>query len=150
MVWVGNRCGGGGRRGSGGGASPVAAVKVVPMVLVRTRSWGLELVWFQISYCEKQGFREIHMVHYDRVRGFVPVLLGLLMVTPLSLLHAQAPSAASNSAGAAGGRRIIVEGQPPVVIHATVGAAVSAREARGHSGGGSTNLYYHGGTGGIG
>jgi len=68
------------------------------------------------------------------------------MVTPVSLLHAQ-----GNSEGVAGGRRIIEAGQPPVVIHATVGAAVAAREARGRpGGGGSKNLSYHGGTGGIG
>ncbi len=72
---------------------------------------------------------------------FVPAVLGLLIAAPLSLLYAQ---------GSAGGTRIIEEGQRPVVIHPTVGDAISAREARGHSGGGSKNLYYHGGTGGIG
>ena len=83
------------------------------------------------------------MVRSHWVTQFVPALLGLLIVTPLSLLYAQ---------DSAGGARIIEHGQPPVVIHATVGAAVSAREAHGHGGGGggSTNLYYHGGTGGIG
>jgi len=81
------------------------------------------------------------MVRYNRVPRFVPALLGLLIVMPLSLLHAQ---------GSGGGAAIIEHGQPQVVIHATVGAAVSAREARGHSGGGSKNLSYHGGTGGIG
>ena len=77
------------------------------------------------------------------VPEFVPTILGLMITAPLSLLYAQ---------GSAGGARIIEEGQPPVVIHATVGAAVSARESHGHSGGGSTskNLYYHGGIGGIG
>jgi serine protease len=59
----------------------------------------------------------------------------------LSLLYAQ---------GSAGGVGIIEHGQPEIVPHATVGAAVSARATRGHSGGGSKNLYYHGGTGGIG
>ena len=69
--------------------------------------------------------------------AFVPALLGLLIAAPLSLLHAQ---------GSAGGMRIIEHGQPPVVIHATVGDAVSAREAHGHGGGGgSANLSYHGG-----
>ena len=56
------------------------------------------------------------MVRYDPVPGFVPVLLGLLSFTPLSLLYGQ---------GSAGGARIIEEGQPPVVIHATVGTANS-------------------------
>jgi len=45
---------------------------------------------------------------------------------------------------------MIEPGQPQVVIHATVGAAVSARQDHGRPGGGSKNLYYHGGTGGIG
>jgi len=81
------------------------------------------------------------VVRYNRIPAFVPALLGLLIVMPLSLLHAQ---------GSGGGAAIIEHGQPQVVIHATVGAAVSAREARGHSGGGSKNLSYHGGTGGIG
>lgn len=82
------------------------------------------------------------MARYDPAPGFVPVLLGLLSVAPLSLLYAQ---------GSAGGARIIEPGQPQVVIHATVGAAVSARASHGRpGGGGSKNLYYHGGTGGIG
>jgi hypothetical protein len=76
------------------------------------------------------------------VPGFVPTLLGLLISASLSLLYAQ---------GSAGGARIIERGQPPVVIHATVGDAIAAREAHGPFGGGSsTNLSYHGGTGGIG
>ena len=82
------------------------------------------------------------MFRDNRAPGLRPVLLGLLIVTPLSLLYAQ---------GSAGGARIIEEGQPPVVIHATVGDAVSAREAHGHSSGGSSkNLYYHGGSAGVG
>jgi hypothetical protein len=78
------------------------------------------------------------MINYNRVPGFAPALLGFLIVTPLSLLYAQ---------GSSGGVRIIEEGQPPVVIHATVEAA---NASHGRPGGGSTNLYYHGGTGGIG
>ena len=42
------------------------------------------------------------------------------------------------------------QGLPPVVIHPTVGQAAAAHEAHGHGGGGSANLSYHGGTGGIG
>jgi serine protease len=79
------------------------------------------------------------MFRYNRAPGLRPALLGLLIVTPLSLLHAQ---------GEAGGARIIEEGLRPVVIHPTVGAAVAAREAHGHGGGGgstSKNLSYHGG-----
>src|SRR5579859_5696615 len=73
------------------------------------------------------------------VPEFVPALVGLLIVAPLSLLYAQ---------DSAGGGRIIEPGQPPVVIHATVGDAIAAREAHGHGGGGggSANLSYHGGT----
>jgi serine protease len=80
------------------------------------------------------------MLRYDGIPRFVPVLLGLLIATPLSLLYAQ---------GDAGGARIIEEGQRPVVIHPTVGDAIAAREAHGHGGGGgstSKNLSYHGGT----
>jgi hypothetical protein len=76
------------------------------------------------------------------VPEFVPTLLGFLISASLSLLYGQ---------GSAGGARIIEKGQPPVVIHATVGDAIAAREAHGPFGGGSsTNLSYHGGTGGIG
>jgi serine protease len=67
--------------------------------------------------------------------------MGLLITAPLSLVYAQ---------GSAGGVGTFEHGQPQVAMHGTVGAAVSAREARGHSGGGSKNLYYHGGVGGIG
>src|SRR5579872_1514917 len=78
------------------------------------------------------------MFRYNCAPGLRPALLGLLIVTPLSLLYAQ---------GEAGGMRIIEEGQRPVIIHPTVGAAVAAHEAHGHGGGGSTskNLAYHGG-----
>jgi serine protease len=77
------------------------------------------------------------------VSGFFPTLAGLLITAPLSLLYGQ---------GSAGGKGIIEPGQPEVVIHATVGEAIAAREAHGRPGGGSTskNLSYHGGTGGIG
>jgi hypothetical protein len=77
------------------------------------------------------------------VSGFFPTLAGLLITAPLSLVYGQ---------GSAGGKRIIEPGQPEVVIHATVGDAIAFRAAHGRPGGGSTsnNLYYHGGTGGIG
>ena len=72
-----------------------------------------------------------------RASGFFPILLGLLITAPLSLLYAQ---------GSSGGVRNIEAGQPPVVIHSTVGNA-----AGGHGGGPpSQNLSYHSGTGGIG
>ncbi len=77
------------------------------------------------------------------VSGFFPALLGPLFTAPSSPLYAQ---------GSAGGARTIEEGQPPVVIHATVGDAVAARAAGARVGGSSTstNLSYRGGTGGIG
>src|ERR1019366_864530 len=78
---------------------------------------------------------------YARVPGFV-ALLALLVVSPLSLVHAQAP---------AGGVRFIEPGQPPVVIHATVEDAQRAQEAGGGTLASTSNdLYYHGGIGGIG
>lgn len=59
--------------------------------------------------------------------------------------------------GTAGGVRYIEEGQPPVIVHATVEDAQRAREAeagaRGKAGPAASttsNLNYHGGTGGIG
>jgi hypothetical protein len=65
------------------------------------------------------------------------LLTGLLITAPLSLLCAQ---------GSSGGVRNMEAGQPPAVIHSTVG------NAAGGQGGGppSQNLSYHGGTGGIG
>ena len=53
-----------------------------------------------------------------------------------------------------GGVRFIEEGQPPVIVHPTVDAVEHYRElvkgARPSHGGGSSNLTYHGGVGGIG
>jgi serine protease len=65
----------------------------------------------------------------------------VLITAPLSLVYGQ---------GAAGGARIFEPGQPSVLIHPTVGAAAAAHASHGRPGGGSNNLYYHGGTGGIG
>ena len=67
------------------------------------------------------------------------------------MMHAQAQSMNTNNA--AGGLRHLEPGQPPVMIHPTIPmVAQAAKGAHGHGGGGSTskNLYYHGGTGGIG
>jgi hypothetical protein len=72
------------------------------------------------------------------VPGFVPLALGLLLAAPSSLVYAQ---------GAPGGMRVLEPGQPPVAIHATVWAVEAARSAKPAK---STNLYYHGGTSGIG
>ena len=77
----------------------------------------------------------------------VVLLAGCFFAGTFANLHAQAPEHPAN----AGGVRYIEEGQPPVVIHATAEAAQQAREARPHSAGSTSNeLYYHGGTGGIG
>ena len=75
-------------------------------------------------------------------RYVVPVAAGLLVST-LTLLHAQ---------DSRNHVRYIEEGQPPVMIHPTVEAA-STDSARGEASGAastSSNLYYHGGVGGIG
>ena len=83
--------------------------------------------------------RRFFSVQFPRI---VPVLLGLMIAGTWSLVYAQ---------GNSGGVRIIEEGMPPVVIHATVEDAAHGR-AGGPSGGASTsnNLFFHGGTGGIG
>jgi hypothetical protein len=83
------------------------------------------------------------MVGYLKVPGFAPVLMGLLIAAPSSLLFAQ---------GSSGGMGTMEHGQPQVVRHVTVGAAAEAHAAHGRpgGGGGSNNLYYHGGVGGIG
>jgi serine protease len=76
------------------------------------------------------------------VPGFATALLGLVMTAPLSLLYAQESG---------GGPKFIEEGQPPVVLHGTVGQAANAHAAHGsHPGGGGANLFFHGGVGGIG
>lgn len=69
----------------------------------------------------------------------------------------QAHAQSSNANAAAGGVRYLTPGQPPVMIHPTVQASETVRAAKGskggkHGGGGGTsvNLYYHGGTSGIG
>lgn len=82
-------------------------------------------------------------------RIVVPVL-GTFLVSSLALLHAQEPK------GNAGGLRYIEDGMPPVMIHPTVEAAQQAREAHeaagrtGKAGTTGSNLYYHGGVGGVG
>ena len=90
------------------------------------------------------------------MKRLVLFLTGLSLTTLAGLAAAAPPSAATASVGSAGVVRYIEQGQPPVVIHLTVEQAQSRRKARGShgkpGGGGSTgnNLYYHGGTGGIG
>jgi len=90
------------------------------------------------------------MICNDRVRGFAPVVLGLLMATPV--LFAQGPGAPRNYEGTNGGPVILEEGMPPVMIHPTVDDANRGRDPHASTGAASTanDLSYHGGTGGIG
>ncbi|HEV2324476.1 MAG TPA: hypothetical protein VGS10_11055 [Terracidiphilus sp.] len=81
--------------------------------------------------------------------GFVLSVLGCALAGAFCIVHAQPPQKPANDTGAAGGLRFIESGQPPVMIHPTVDAAKAAHGSR-PGGGGSKNLYYHGGIGGIG
>jgi serine protease len=90
------------------------------------------------------------VVRLDRIRGFVSVLGGILILTPVSLLNAQAPNTPRVYEGTVGGPAIIEEGQPPVMIHPTVENAIRMRLAGTAIEAASNNLSYHGGTGGIG
>jgi hypothetical protein len=81
------------------------------------------------------------MVRNPRISGFL-VLLGVLVASPLLLVHAQ-------EAQAPGGVAIIEPGQPQVVLHATVQGAQQARD-NGSLASTSNDLYYHGGISGIG
>jgi hypothetical protein len=79
--------------------------------------------------------------------------LGLIMAGGLAVVQAQGQGqSAAHNEGAAGGLRYIEDGMPPVVIHPTVEAAKQARGSAKPSRprGGSNNLSYHGGVGGIG
>ena len=80
-------------------------------------------------------------------------LTGLSLTTLAGMAVGAQPTAPMISEGTAGVVRYIEAGQPPVVIYPTVEVAQQAREAnRARTGSASTtsNLYYHGGTGGIG
>jgi serine protease len=92
------------------------------------------------------------MIRYSRAPEFVPALLGLLIVTPFSILNAQTPSTPRSYEGTAGGTAIIEEGQPVVILHPTVENADRVRKAHTSSPAASksNDLSYHGGTGGIG
>lgn len=87
------------------------------------------------------------MSRYVLTPRLVVVVLGCFFISALYVLQAQQ----TEKNGAAGGLRYIEEGQPPVMIHTTVEAAQQAREAQGVQQAGTTkDVYYHGGTGGIG
>src|SRR5512146_1445992 len=87
---------------------------------------------------------------------------GLPLMAAGMAIGVAAPDTPMVDEGTAGGVRYIEEGQPPVIIHATVedaqrARAAAAAEAAAHAnsnsglGAGTTsNLSYHGGTGGVG
>ncbi len=85
------------------------------------------------------------------------VIAGLFALLSSPMARAQQPGAAGAGDDSVGGVRSIEAGQPPVVIHATVEDMTRFRQAHPHSAPGSTRssttsseLSYHGGTGGIG
>ena len=87
-------------------------------------------------------------------RCFLP-FLGFLMVSAFS--HAQEPNKPMVYEGTVGGLRVFEEGQSPVMIHATVEDMKRFRRANPFALPGSvqpartsSELSYHGGTGGIG
>ena len=71
-------------------------------------------------------------------------LVAYFVVSFLSVLHGQEVAQPMNYEGAAGGVRYLEEGQRPAVVYPTVEAARQSRTSV------AGNLYYHGGTGGIG
>jgi len=82
------------------------------------------------------------------------ILTGSALALAASAASAQ-PPAPMNYEGSAGGVRFLEEGQPAVVIHPTVDGMEQFRQANGKSrptqgATTSSNLSYHGGTGGIG
>jgi len=95
------------------------------------------------------------MIRREHVSGCFLALLGFLAVSPLS--HAQEPKQPMVYEETVGGLRYLEEGQPPAMIHATVDDMKRFREANPNARPGavqsastSSDLYYHGGTGGIG
>ena len=87
--------------------------------------------------CGETLIEEIHMYHVDRVPGFVPALLGLLIAAPSALVYAQPPGA--------GGPAFIEPGEPMVVLHATVEGANHAHGGAAKASTSGGNLTYHGG-----
>ena len=80
-------------------------------------------------------------------------LMGFSLTMLAGMAVGAQPTAPTVYEGTAGSVRFIEQGQRPVVIYPTVEAAQQAREVnRARTGSASTtsNLYYHGGTGGIG
>jgi len=100
------------------------------------------------------------MMQLKRVPALFFMFLGLLMVSPLLFVHAQEPRQPQEPMvyeDTVGGLRVIEEGQPPVMIHATLDEMKRFRETHPNARPGqvqaastANDLYYHGGTGGIG
>ena len=99
------------------------------------------------------------MSPYKHASGYLLVLLGFLMVSPLSQAQEpkQEPQKPMVYEGTVGGLRFLEEGQPPAMIHATVDdmkrfreANPGARPGQVQAAGTSKDLTYHGGIGGIG
>jgi serine protease len=83
------------------------------------------------------------------MKQMYPLMAGLALMMFAGSAIAAPPSPAVHE-NAAGGIRFLEAGQPPVVIYPLVGNAQRARAAQRKSGTSGGNLYYHGGTGGIG
>src|ERR1700675_4906215 len=95
------------------------------------------------------------MIRREHALACFFVLMGFLAVSTLS--YAQEPKQPMVYEGTVGGLRYLEEGQPPAMIHATVedmkrfrDANPNARPGAVQSASTSNDLYYHGGTGGIG
>lgn len=93
--------------------------------------------------------------HVLAPRFFAP-LLGCVFVGACSFLHAQTSQEPMNYDGQPGGVRLLEEGQPVAMVHPTVEAMRQFREGKAHEAhgggrpGGTKNLSYRGGSGGIG
>jgi len=95
------------------------------------------------------------MIRREHALACFFALMGFLAVSTLS--YAQEPKQPMVYEGTVGGLRYLEEGQPPAMIHATVedmkrfrDANPNARPGAVQSASTSNDLYYHGGTGGIG
>jgi len=95
------------------------------------------------------------MIRREHASACFLAVLGFLAVSPSS--PAQEPNQPMVYEGTVGGLRSLEEGQPPAMIHATVDDMNRFREANPNakpgnvqSAGTASELYYHGGTGGVG
>ena len=100
------------------------------------------------------------MIRRQHAFGCLFALIGFLAVSPLSPAQEpkqQQPNQPMVYEGTVGGLRYLEEGQAPAMIHATVDDMKRFREANPnakpgsvHAANTSSDLYYHGGVGGIG